>query len=108
MVPRLLLLALALAAVSRAARVELVAGGSEDRTGIPAVRAALRKLKGDGIEALTVSLMNAYLNGAHEARIGEIAAAGADTFVAGSAIFGAPDYRATIASMRAAINSART
>ena len=34
-----------------------------------AVRAALRKLKGDGIEALTVSLMNAYLNGAHEARI---------------------------------------
>jgi N-methylhydantoinase A len=39
-----------------------------------AVRAALRKLKGDGIEALTVSLMNAYLNGAHEARIGEIAA----------------------------------
>jgi N-methylhydantoinase A len=39
-----------------------------------AVRAALRKLKGDGIEALTVSLMNAYLNGAHEARIGQIAA----------------------------------
>ncbi len=38
------------------------------------MRAALRKLKGDGIEALTVSLMNAYLNGAHEARIGEIAA----------------------------------
>ncbi len=29
--------------------------------------------------------------------IAEIAAAGADTFVAGSAIFGAPDYRATIA-----------
>ena len=39
-----------------------------------AVRLALRKLKGDGIEALTVSLMNAYLNGAHEARIGQIAA----------------------------------
>jgi N-methylhydantoinase A len=39
-----------------------------------AVRAALRKLKGDGIEALTVSLMNAYLNGAHESRIGAIAA----------------------------------
>ena len=32
--------------------------------------------------------------------IGAIAAAGADTFVAGSAIFGAKDYRATIASMR--------
>ncbi|WP_296720305.1 hydantoinase/oxoprolinase family protein [Erythrobacter sp.] len=39
-----------------------------------AVRGALRKLKGDGIEALTVSLMNAYLNGAHESRIGQIAA----------------------------------
>ncbi|MFN2099923.1 hydantoinase/oxoprolinase family protein [Altererythrobacter sp. MF3-039] len=39
-----------------------------------AVRAALKKLKGQGIEALTVSLMNAYLNGAHEKRIGEIAA----------------------------------
>ena len=35
--------------------------------------------------------------------IGEIARAGADTFVAGSAIFGAKDYAATIAAMRAAI-----
>ncbi len=35
--------------------------------------------------------------------IAEIARAGADTFVAGSAIFGAKDYKATIASMRAAI-----
>lgn len=35
--------------------------------------------------------------------IAEIARAGADTFVAGSAIFGAKDYRATIAAMRAAI-----
>jgi len=33
--------------------------------------------------------------------IGEIAAAGADTFVAGSAIFGADDYKATIDAMRA-------
>ena len=32
--------------------------------------------------------------------IGEIAAAGADTFVAGSAIFGQPDYQAVIARMR--------
>ncbi|TSA15078.1 MAG: ribulose-phosphate 3-epimerase [Betaproteobacteria bacterium] len=38
--------------------------------------------------------------------IGEIARAGADTFVAGSAIFGAKDYKATIAAMRAAIASA--
>jgi ribulose-phosphate 3-epimerase len=33
--------------------------------------------------------------------IGEIAAAGADTFVAGSAIFGSGDYRATISRMKA-------
>jgi ribulose-phosphate 3-epimerase len=33
--------------------------------------------------------------------IGEISAAGADTFVAGSAIFGADDYRATIERMKA-------
>jgi len=39
-----------------------------------AVRAVLEKLKGQGIEALTVSLINAYVNGAQEKRIGEIAA----------------------------------
>ncbi|MBX9631535.1 MAG: ribulose-phosphate 3-epimerase, partial [Burkholderiales bacterium] len=33
--------------------------------------------------------------------IAEIARAGADTFVAGSAIFGSKDYRATIGAMRA-------
>jgi N-methylhydantoinase A len=38
------------------------------------IRAALEKLKAQGIEALTVSLMNAYLNGAHEKRVGELAA----------------------------------
>jgi ribulose-phosphate 3-epimerase len=32
--------------------------------------------------------------------IGEISAAGADVFVAGSAIFGSPDYRAAIQSLR--------
>ncbi len=32
--------------------------------------------------------------------LGEVAAAGADTFVAGSAIFGSDDYGATIAAMR--------
>ena len=38
-----------------------------------AVRGALRQLKEQGVEALTVSLINAYVNGAHETRIGEIA-----------------------------------
>jgi ribulose-phosphate 3-epimerase len=40
--------------------------------------------------------------------IGAIAAAGADTFVAGSAIFGAADYAATIAAMRQEIAEATT
>ncbi|WHZ09655.1 MAG: Ribulose-phosphate 3-epimerase [Burkholderiaceae bacterium] len=35
--------------------------------------------------------------------IAQVAAAGADTFVAGSAIFGQADYAATIAAMRAAL-----
>ncbi|MGE0557068.1 MAG: ribulose-phosphate 3-epimerase [Burkholderiales bacterium] len=38
--------------------------------------------------------------------IAEIARAGADTFVAGSAIFGAKDYKATIAAMRSALAGA--
>ena len=38
--------------------------------------------------------------------IGEIARAGADTFVAGSAIFGANNYQATIAAMRSEIAKA--
>jgi ribulose-phosphate 3-epimerase len=39
--------------------------------------------------------------------IAAVAAAGADTFVAGSAIFGSKDYRATIAAMREQIAQAR-
>jgi ribulose-phosphate 3-epimerase len=39
--------------------------------------------------------------------IREIAEAGADTFVAGSAIFGKPDYAAVIAAMRAELAAAR-
>lgn len=38
------------------------------------VRAQLAVLKAQGVEAVTVSLINAYANGAHEARIGAIAA----------------------------------
>lgn len=37
------------------------------------IRAVLEKLKAQGIEALTVSLVNAYLNGAHELRVAELA-----------------------------------
>ena len=39
--------------------------------------------------------------------IAEIAKAGADTFVAGSAIFGQPDYAAVVAQMKAAVAAVR-
>lgn len=39
--------------------------------------------------------------------IAEIARAGADTFVAGSAIFGKPDYMAVITDMKAAVSAVR-
>ncbi|WP_434457797.1 ribulose-phosphate 3-epimerase [Stutzerimonas urumqiensis] len=45
--------------------------------------------------------------GVNVGNIGEIAAAGADTFVAGSAIFNAPDYRAVIDAMRAELAKVR-
>ena len=44
--------------------------------------------------------------GVTERNIQEIAAAGADTFVAGSAIFGKPDYSAVISEMRLALANA--
>ena len=43
--------------------------------------------------------------GVNTANIAEIAQAGADTFVAGSAIFGKPDYAKEIASMRKALDA---
>jgi len=41
--------------------------------------------------------------GIHAGNIAQVAGAGADTFVAGSAIFGAPDYAGAVAQMRASI-----
>jgi N-methylhydantoinase A len=38
------------------------------------IRAVLETLKARGVEALTVSLVNGYINGAHEQRVGELAA----------------------------------
>ncbi|ADZ90299.1 ribulose-phosphate 3-epimerase [Marinomonas mediterranea] len=43
--------------------------------------------------------------GVSEKNIAEVARAGADTFVAGSAIFGKPDYKAVIDAMRAELAS---
>jgi N-methylhydantoinase A len=38
------------------------------------IRSVLEGLRDSGVQALTISLINAYLNGAHEKRIGELAA----------------------------------
>ena len=45
--------------------------------------------------------------GVNADNIGEIAAAGADTFVAGSAVFGSDDYTATLTRLRSQAESAR-
>lgn len=46
--------------------------------------------------------------GVKTGNIREIAAAGADTFVAGSAIFGSDDYAATVKAMRAELDALKT
>ena len=60
--------------------------------------ANLGEARDDVVEALQVLEVD---GGVGLANIREVAAAGADTFVAGSAIFNAPDYKAVIAEMRA-------
>ena len=45
--------------------------------------------------------------GVGESNIREIAEAGADTFVAGSAIFSAPEYAEAIANMRSELAAAQ-
>ncbi|HEY0939334.1 MAG TPA: ribulose-phosphate 3-epimerase [Steroidobacter sp.] len=72
---------------------------------IPSALAKLNKTR----EMIAASGRNIRLQidgGVKVDNIGEIAAAGADTFVAGSAIFGSKDYRKTIADMRAEIAKA--
>jgi len=70
------------------------------------VRAA-RKLVDAAIERTGRPILLEIDGGVKVDNIAAIAAAGADTFVAGSAIFGSSDYRATIGAMRAALASAR-
>jgi len=67
---------------------------------LPKVR-AVRKL----IDAAGLATRLEVDGGVKVDNIGAVARAGADMFVAGSAIFGAPDYAATISAMRAAIAS---
>ena len=70
------------------------------------IPAALDKLK-EAKQRIDDSGFNIRLEidgGVKVDNIGEIASAGADTFVAGSAIFGNKDYSATISAMRSLIN----
>ena len=78
---------------------------------IPATLDKLRRVremidvasKGQGGRAIRLEIDG----GVKPDNIGQIAAAGADTFVAGSAIFGQPDYAQVIGEMRAAVARSR-
>jgi ribulose-phosphate 3-epimerase len=64
---------------------------------------AARRLVDAAIERTGREILLEVDGGVKVDNIASIAAAGADTFVAGSAIFGKPDYRGTIAAMRDAL-----
>ena len=68
---------------------------------------AARKLVDGAMQRTGRSILLEVDGGVKTENIGAIAAAGADTFVAGSAIFGAGDYRATITAMREALALSR-
>ena len=72
---------------------------------IPSTLDKLRQVRAR-IDALGKPIRLEIDGGVKPDNIGEIAAAGADTFVAGSAIFGKPDYRAVVDAMRAEITRA--
>ena len=67
---------------------------------IPHVLDKVRKVR-DMIDATGKDIRLEIDGGVKVNNIAEISAAGADTFVAGSAIFGADDYRETISQMKA-------
>jgi ribulose-phosphate 3-epimerase len=73
------------------------------------IPSALDKLKRvrERIDRLGKDIRLEIDGGVKADNIREIAAAGADTFVAGSAIFNAPDYATVIAQMRAEVAAAR-
>ncbi|MEJ8569099.1 ribulose-phosphate 3-epimerase [Elongatibacter sediminis] len=66
---------------------------------IPYVLNKVREVRGR-IDALGRDIRLEVDGGVKVQNIGDVAAAGADTFVAGSAIFGADDYTATIKAMK--------
>jgi ribulose-phosphate 3-epimerase len=67
---------------------------------IPSVLSKIAEVR-RRIDALKKDIWLEVDGGVKTDNIGEIARAGADTFVAGSAIFGSKDYAATIRDMRA-------
>ena len=69
---------------------------------IPSVLAKLTEIR-RRIDALGKDIWLEVDGGVNPGNIAEIARAGADTFVAGSAIFGGGDYAATIQAMRRAL-----
>ena len=73
---------------------------------IPSALDKLRAVR-KKIDATGKSIRLEIDGGVKADNIGEIAAAGADTFVAGSAIFNAPDYRQVIAKMREAVAASK-
>src|SRR5688572_27890017 len=77
-------------------------GGQQFIEGALAKIAAVRKI----IDAAGHPIRLEVDGGVKVTNIARVAAAGADTFVAGSAIFGSKDYKATIAAMRSEIASA--
>ena len=70
-------------------------GGPVHSLGAPKITEVRRR-----IVALKKDIWLEVDGGVKTDNIGEIARAGADTFVAGSAIFGSKDYAATIRDMR--------
>ena len=73
---------------------------------IPSALAKLRRVR-EMIDASGKPIRLEIDGGVKADNIGEIAAAGADTFVAGSAIFNAPDYADVIGRMKDAVAKAR-
>ncbi len=74
---------------------------------IPAALDKLRAVR-ERIEQSGRSIWLEVDGGVKVDNIAEIARAGADTFVAGSAIFGTRDYKSTVAAMRAELSRAKS
>ncbi|MCD9047814.1 ribulose-phosphate 3-epimerase [Luteimonas sp. MHLX1A] len=73
---------------------------------IPSTLDKLRRVR-ERIDASGRAIRLEIDGGVKPDNIGEIAAAGADTFVAGSAIFGQPDYADVVRRMRAGVDAVR-